>query len=312
MVLLGTDGFETPTFAAGNLDGQQGWVSVGGGAGSAVVQSGVAESGQQAVRVNRGANSSDFWAVPFSSAPQSGRFVSITWDMLVEPTGASTDAFGPFFGVNVFYDSSGGVAAVALLGVDATTGDVLFQSGVDGFLEETAVDVVDGEWANFRVELDFQLDLYNAFVDGALVASTPFVDDALVEINTFSDADIAAFAAAGDPASQAIAGTAYFDNFLIRDGLQEDYAGSGIVSAASYSVWRDNVGQAGVGVPGDGNADSEVNLQDYELWQSGFGSSNAVVAPSVTGGGALAIPEPTSLFLAMLLLTSLPVATRGR
>jgi hypothetical protein len=37
-------------------------------------------------------------------------------------------------------------------------------------------------------------------------------------LNEFSDADIATVAAAGDAASLALTGTAYFDNFLVREG----------------------------------------------------------------------------------------------
>jgi hypothetical protein len=38
-------------------------------------------------------------------------------------------------------------------------------------------------------------------------------------LNQFSDADIATVAGGGDPASLAATGTAYFDNFLVREGM---------------------------------------------------------------------------------------------
>jgi hypothetical protein len=63
-------------------------------------------------------------------------------------------------------------------------------------------------------------------------------------------------------------------------------------------VCRDTLGQplvAGTGADGDGSA--FVDAADYSFWKSKFGN----VAPGAgSGGGAGAVPEPTSLVLALV------------
>ena len=291
VVLVDSAGFESPSFATGALLGQQQWTGAEIGSAVALVQDSTVESGSQAVRVTRGASSSGFWAEKIPN-PQSGRFVSIDWDMLIEATGAEF-GLGPFFGVNVFDDSTGSIATLGALGVDATTGDVLIQQGGTGFLIATGVSAVPDVWMHYRIEIDFLNDSYAAFVDGFQVATTSFVDNAF-GIDRLTDADIAAFAAGGDAPSANQAGVAFFDNFVVRDGLRSDYNGDGVVDAADYTLWRDQAGQSGFFLTADGNADGVVDNEDYALWESEFGQTNSL-PPASTG-----VPEPAGLTLVLL------------
>jgi CSLREA domain-containing protein len=65
--------------------------------------------------------------------------------------------------------------------------------------------------------------------------------------------------------------------------LAGDYNGDGVVGAADYTVWRNNLGAGshpgtlpvGEGVVGDGNGDGVVDARDYAVWKSNFGATSA-------------------------------------
>ncbi|MEN1678134.1 MAG: LamG-like jellyroll fold domain-containing protein [Planctomycetota bacterium] len=88
-------------------------------------------------------------------------------------------------------------------------------------------------------------------------------------------------------------------------GLRGDYNGDGMVDAADYTVWRDNLGgdaatvfPAGTrGVAGAG----PIGIGDYQVWKSQFGATAAVLAANA--------PEPGSL---MLLATGVCLCGRRR
>ncbi len=221
-VIVDGKGFEAPDYSTtfdgtGRLEGQQGWERASGPAlGTAVVQTAVVLSGDQAVRVDRAANSDDRWAVPMTGYPTKP-IVLIEWDMRVE--GPEAGPYGPFFGVEAV-DDSGGFGLLGSLGVDATTADVLYQAQDTGFLTETGTTVVFGAWNHFQIRLDYQVDEYTVFLNGTPLATTGFVDRGL-GLDDFTDANISAIAAAGDPGSQALTGTAYFDNFVVQQVVPE-------------------------------------------------------------------------------------------
>jgi hypothetical protein len=94
----------------------------------------------------------------------------------------------------------------------------------------------------------------------------------------------------------------------IRDNLggSPDYNGNGIVDAADYTVWRDTLGQEGVGLIADGTRNGVVDQPDYEFWALNFGlvippgasSSNLGAQsgfPQELGLGAgTSVPEPAT------------------
>jgi hypothetical protein len=204
------------------------WQRTPGGTSTAVVQSAVFApgGGTQAVQVNRAANNDVRWAVqvdhlgypdypdPFPPEPAQP-CLCINWDMRVEQTQGAAGTFGPFFGVEA-YDDASGIALLGSLGVDATTGDVLAQDPAQGGdLVETGSVVSFGQWNHFQIKLDYSTDQYTVYRNFASLGTFGFVDGAALD--QFSDADISALAA-GPGASGALTGTAYYDNFLVREG----------------------------------------------------------------------------------------------
>jgi hypothetical protein len=73
--------------------------------------------------------------------------------------------------------------------------------------------------------------------------------------------------------------------------INADFNFNGIVDAADYIVWRNSLGQSGVGLTADGNGDRIVNDVDYAFWRKRFGAA----ATSTAAGGesaAATIAEP--------------------
>ena len=233
--------FSTVFLGTGQLEGQVNpagegqilppgqWQRTPGGTSTAVVQSAVFApgGGTQAVRVDRAANNDVRWGVqvdhlgypdypnPFPPEPAQP-CICINWDMRVEQTVGPDGTFGPFFGVEA-YDDASGIGLLGSLGVDATTGDVLAQDPtLGGALVETGSVVNFGDWNHFQIKLDYSTDQYTIYRNFASLGTFGFVDGA--GLDQFSDADISALGAAGDPGSQALTGTAYYDNFLVREG----------------------------------------------------------------------------------------------
>ena len=86
---------------------------------------------------------------------------------------------------------------------------------------------------------------------------------------------------------------------LLVPSVPGDYNQNGVVDAADYVVWRDELEDGGVG-RSDGNQDGQVDAADYDLWKANFGQ---VAAGSSIN--ASAAPEPTSVL--SLLLGILPM-----
>lgn len=285
--VLDTAGFEA--YSPGQLQGQPAgsktWLTIGSGGGAATVEATAGVGGTSGVRVDRGANSDDWWAVSYrGDGLPTQRFVFVDWDMRVNDSGAGEEAYGPFFGVTA-YDDSLGPQLLGSLGVDATTRDVLYQEPGTGALIESGV-TVDGGWHHFQVRLDYSTYQYAIAVDDTPATPLPidFVDGAA---GAFSDADIAALAAGSDVASQEQIATAFFDNFVIRQSLPGDYNFDGRVDAADYTVWRDSVSAPTLVADGDG--DGDVDQDDFVIWSANY-SGGAAAAGSST-------PEPATLLL---------------
>lgn len=212
-------GYSTTFLGTGQLEGQplpQPWLRTVGGTSTAVVQNTVVAFGSQAVQVDRGASSDARWAVPLFGWP-SQPIVVLDWNMRVAQTPGPSGSFGPFFGAEA-YDTDGigsGVGLFGSLGVDATTGDVLYQDQGTGFLTESGATVPFDQWNHFRIILNFTFDTYSVYLNNNLLTTTGFVDGA-AGLDQLTDADISTFAAAGDPTSQGLPGQAFYDDFLVR------------------------------------------------------------------------------------------------
>jgi hypothetical protein len=239
-MIVDTSGFESPKFditfgpggpgtGTGQLEGQtpstfQGtWLRTkGAGLSTANVQTAVKLTGNQALEVTRIGGSDDRWAVPVDGYPSIAepRYICISWDMRVEQTVGPLGTFGPFFGVEAYDDDAAALGLIGTLGVDASNGEVLIQQAGTGFLAAPGPTVSFGTWYNYMIELDFASKTYEYFLNNVSLGVEGFVDQANIPggLNEFTDADIATFAAAGDPVSLALGGTAYFDNFKVMEG----------------------------------------------------------------------------------------------
>ena len=80
---------------------------------------------------------------------------------------------------------------------------------------------------------------------------------------------------------------------VLAAGLAGDYNQNGVVDAADYVVWRNGLG-------------TTYTQNDYTVWRANFGRTAG--AGSVVGA---AVPEPDSLALAGVLLSSVIMARRG-
>jgi len=214
--IVDSQGFENPPYSLGNLTGQNSWVLSGPGVGSATVQNTVVMlPGAQAVKVDRGANSDDRWYVPVVGYP-TGQYIAIDWDMNVTQT-VSAATYGPLFGVEAYdYSATGPNGVLGTLGVDAFTGDVLYQRADNGSLDATGTTVTFGQWDHYKMLLDFGTDVYTVYLNGTPLLSEVFVDSYTGnDLDDFTDADISALAAFSGVADLAAVGTAYYDNFTV-------------------------------------------------------------------------------------------------
>jgi hypothetical protein len=175
------------------------------------VQTATVQAGNQAVQINRAANEDARWGVVKPLAAVTGT-VMVEWHQNTSQTVLPAGSFGPFFGVEAYDDlPAGGPLLLASWGVDAFTGELLYLHPVNGFTPTGDV-VAFGTWHRLGITLDYDLDVYSVFLDGVLKATTSF---ATPGGDDFTDAPLAAVAAAGDAASQAATGTAFFDNYVI-------------------------------------------------------------------------------------------------
>lgn len=83
----------------------------------------------------------------------------------------------------------------------------------------------------------------------------------------------------------------------VTSGVLADYNENGIVDAADYVVWRDNIGQFFGLTNENPTAATEgfVDQEDYDYWRSRFGETSGSGVGSVA-----AVPEPTSALLLTL------------
>jgi hypothetical protein len=238
----------------------------------------------------------------------------VDWEMRVAGPAGNSGAgeFGPFFGVDAYDDNGPQPFVLGALGVDATTAEILYQRTDSGIIDTEGFTVAFNEWNHYQLVFDFVQDTYMGFVDGvAVMPETGFVDRGF-NLDDFTDADIAAFEIAFDPASQALTGSAVFDNFVVRDGLVGDYNGDGVVDGDDYDFWQATFGSTVTpGHGADGNADGKVDAADYVAWRVNEGLS---LFPGAGGSGSsqlglasALVPEPASVLL--LLLTSPALAT---
>jgi hypothetical protein len=98
---------------------------------------------------------------------------------------------------------------------------------------------------------------------------------------------------------------------IVSPGLLGDFNDDGIVDAADYTVWRDNLGTT-ADLAGNSNGDGIVDAEDYNLWRANFGNTASGGGPFLASGGNGAVPEPSTLMLLAVVAASSLVARRVR
>jgi len=90
-----------------------------------------------------------------------------------------------------------------------------------------------------------------------------------------------------------------------------DYNNDGVVDAADYATWRDNLGGATL-INRDSANTGAVSMADYISWLTHFGNTSGPGSGAgIASGGA--VPEPESIALASLGVVGLMgVARRGK
>ena len=78
----------------------------------------------------------------------------------------------------------------------------------------------------------------------------------------------------------------------VVSNLPGDYNGNGVVDAADYTVWRNNLG-SGMSLPNDNTAG--VGQDDYERWKTHFGETVGGAGSAGASPSQSAVPEPATL-----------------
>jgi hypothetical protein len=202
-------------------------------------------------------------------------------------------------------------------------------SGSLGISQQYAGTFNADTWTRLAVTIDGSVDGGNytvtGYVDGVPVSSAttdtaPNGREAVKAIlHLFADED-------GESSAGLINSLAYYDELLTPEailalggataagipvvtppGVPGDYNQNGVVDAADYVVWRNNLGSA-VALPNEGSGitPGSVTTEDYTYWRSRYGATSG--AGSVLGG---AVPEP-SAWLLLTLITGLSTFKRYR
>jgi hypothetical protein len=120
------------------------------------------------------------------------------------------------------------------------------------------------------------------------------------------------------PYGTALTTTIGAENFPLNTGfIAGDFSGDGVVDAADYTVWRDNLDASGLGLVSDADGSGVVDAQDYEWWRANYGSAAGKSAgvrymnPGTTAAQLVSsVPEPASMGLIALAYVTLGFSVR--
>jgi Tol biopolymer transport system component len=98
--------------------------------------------------------------------------------------------------------------------------------------------------------------------------------------------------------------------------LPGDYNEDGVVDAADYTVWRDNLDNPSFDLPNEGATEGVVTEEDCDVWKTHFGETSGSGSGAnidSRDGVAATVPEPSTLLLAVLGIAGyLALARRAR
>jgi hypothetical protein len=142
----------------------------------------------------------------------------------------------------------------------------------------------------------------NALSELNLLDSTPFPTNTIIPIGTIFDTDglrdlAFEFIDANGAVQQ---GTVEYDEIPVVPGLPADFDGNGEVDLVDFNTLKDNFGIVNaMKSQGDADGDGDVDLVDFNVLKDTFGQS-----------GAAAVPEPSTIALALMGLVGMFFARR--
>ena len=158
----------------------------------------------------------------------------------------------------------------------------------------------DGIWHHFAGLRGDSGDLH-IWVDG-IEDVTPATNGVTTVVGDLSNDE--PLLIGGDGTVGAMVG--YLDEIRISTNasLPGDYDSDGVVTGADFTVWQDNLGLSAFALNGNGSGAATVVEADYLLWKTNF------EALATGSEDAAAVPEPTTLLLALLALAAAPLRVR--
>lgn len=201
-VLYDSKGFEAPYYTFGKLAGQNDWYADHVTANTATVQSAVARSGTQAVRVASDVTNNRFYP-KIDYVPGMGEIISIECD-IARTLGGTSPSFGYLVDV---YGTDGLRVARAGLGRDA--GQIrAIRTLPTGTGPANAVVYSPLDWVHFEMQLNFASHTWALFIDGAPAGTGLPMLNAFAPGLGSADLQIATFNSSADEG--------YFDNYTVR------------------------------------------------------------------------------------------------
>lgn len=195
---------------------------------------------------------------------------------------------------NVQFESTGSVGfwlkttdpglEVSIALDDPTTGDRGVRRSV----------IADGQWHEYKwlLDSDAQWEAWTAGGNGRIDGVNVSLDS--IQVFGSSDATLYLDSVFWDP-------TDTFDPRSIGD-----FNNDGLVDAADYTVYRDNLGLA-VTLPGDPTPGA-VTVADHAVWAANYGAT--APAPAMAFAMAAAVPEPTAAAMAFVAMAGLTTLRR--
>lgn len=159
-----------------------------------------------------------------------------------------------------------------------------------------------GNPVNFHVGFhtyaaEWETNQIRFYVDGALHFTVNKNPTTMSDANFTTAKNIIVNLAVGGDFGGDPNGTTVFPQTMLVDyvrvwqrqmALAGDYNGDQRVDAADYAVWRESLGQSGIGLAADGSGNGTVGESDLEIWRNNFGAG-----VTASGGAATTVPEPS-------------------
>lgn len=208
-VVLGSVNFEPPTFAPGDLDGQDGWTSAGTATsdpGTAIIQTAIAK-GTQALKIDTSPlfDAQNFFYKPNLNFDATGQKVNVTFDINIQPRSNPANPTDRSTFVVGLFAADG--TAITFAGV-ADDGSLYYNDAAGGATFALANPITETSgWNTISYTADFTTGKVSLSLNGSALPIADAVIDPAAG-NTIADFDIVAFPSGYDQA--------VFDNIVVQ------------------------------------------------------------------------------------------------